>query len=131
MDKKRKNIFLSFLFSTTKSHCLKHCRRLNQARERCFLQSEAETPLTISGCLDIFKLVQIFLFSKTQICTLHVSRFTIDTFSVQICVLERRKIWTHLRKSVQTKFVWGFQLRVLSSLDAIVCNPSLSYMILP
>ena len=54
-------------------------------------------------CLDFLKCVQIFIFFKSQICTESVSRFSryctdlrywqenLDTLSVQICVLKKKK----------------------------------------
>ena len=63
-------------------------------------------PPMISVCLDFLKCVKIFIIIKTQICTENL-----DTLSVQICVLKKMKIWTHLRKSRRTEIVEGFQLR--------------------
>ena len=67
---------------------------------------------TISVRLNFLKCVQIFLSSKTQIGTdLRYWRENLDTLSVQICVWEERKMWTHLRKSRRTEIVGSFQLK--------------------
>ena len=80
-----------------------------------------ETP-TISVVLDFLKCVKIFIFFKTQICTESVSRFSrhytdmrywrenLYTLSVQICVLKKMKILTHLSKSWRIEIVESFQL---------------------
>ena len=74
---------------------------------------------TISVRLDFLKCVQILLLSKTLICSTKcldlLYRFAFITresrhVSVQICILEERQIWTHLRKSRRTETVGGFQL---------------------
>ena len=66
-----------------------------------YFQTEAETHNN-SVRLDFLKFVQIFFSSKTQICTVCLNllcrlrwcRENLDTSSVQICVLEERKMWT-------------------------------------
>ena len=68
---------------------------------------EAETPNNF--CLSRFSQVcpDFPLLKNANLQS--VSRFTVldllDTFSVQICVLEKRKMWTHLRKSTRTEIV--------------------------
>ena len=72
-------------------------------------------PPTFSVRLDFLKCVQIFLSSKTQICTVCLYRFALLAInsrhiSVQICVMEERKMSTLWRKSRRTEIAEGFHL---------------------
>ena len=101
-------------------------RSMKVQHKICYLQSvhfrnteytfavQRRKPQKISVCLEFLKCVLISFPPKRKsvqrvyiYCTdLRCWRGNLDTFSVQICVLWERKIWTHLRK--QKEIVGGF-----------------------